>query len=240
MTHALAILTGLLLQASSTPAEGVPFESAGTLIFASAVGDVRPAGADKERAFETESRRVKKWLRIPAALDKDLQVGAYGWIKGVEKDGVVDAAEAIVFPGNSILQAGKSPQPEWIVVRFASLTGSCDHMPFVTCKPSFDGTLLVDNNRREAVTVEVERIFWSSKLDELGTSTDRLNLRLKTATGLEPLPAKIDAGAKWKILLDLPMKSGDCAAVRKNVTLVLKINGERVIVRKAGEFVIVF
>jgi hypothetical protein len=242
MTQVVAILTAVLLQAPPKPPDGVPFEGTGTPIFATSVDGVRPLAADKERAFEGESPRIKRWLRIPAALDKDLQVGVYCWLKGIEKDGILEPTEAIVLPAESFLGLFKAPKPEKFIVRFGELNGGCNHMPViragVTCRPSFSGSIELQNNRAEAVTVAVEHLFWTNKLDELGKTTDRIQVRLKPEAGLEPLPAKIEAGAKRTLVLDFPMKPGECLAVRSNLTLFLKINGERVFIRGVGKFTV--
>jgi hypothetical protein len=233
MTQAFAILTALLFQ------EATPFESAGTIVFSSAVGDVRPATADKDRALETETRRLKKWLRIPATLDKDLQVGVYCWLWGTEKNGVVEVTDAIVLPGNSILGPLNAAPLEKVAFRFPGMEGGCNHMPAIPrsgCKPQFSGTITVDNQRSESINVVVERVFWSDKRDELGTSTDKIEAGVKTESGPAPLPAKIEPGTRTSIVLNWPMKPEDCRKVKTTITVVLKLTGERFILRNFGKY----
>jgi len=239
MKALILALAGLLLQATPGAPDAVPFESAGTIIFASFAA-VRPSSADKNRAFETESGRLNKFLRIPPTLEKELQVGLYCWIRGTEKDGIVEPSEAIVFPGEGVLRIFNSPQPEKIAVRFISLGGGCDHMPAikggVTCKPVFAASLAVVNDREEAATIEIERVFWSAKKDEIGIATGRVRPKLQTENGMEAVPPSIPARQTWRIALGWPLKSEDCPDVRPTVTVVLKIGGERVFVRAHGEF----
>jgi hypothetical protein len=237
MKSAMAFLAGLLFQSPPSSREGAPFEGAGTII-STQIPCYRPPAADAERAFDVEGSHLKKWLRIPAALDKELQAGVCCWAKGLEKDGVFHVSEAVAFPGDGIPRLKRSAQNRDCSVTFDSVGGGCDHMPYKpVCNPTFWGLLTVKNRSADPVRVGVERILWSENLDRLGVAADRITPMLLQEGKLSALPCELEGGKDLRISLPNPVRASDPhGSSPLRTTVVLSVGGERLIVQATGEF----
>lgn len=237
MKSAMALLAGLLLQSPPSSQEGAPFEGAGTII-STQIPAYRPPAADAERAFDVEGSHVKKWLRIPPALDKELQAGVCCWAKGVEKDGIFHVSEAIVFPGDGVPRLRRASQNRDCTVTFDSLGGGCDHMPYkAACKPTFWGLLTVKNRSADPVRIGVERVFWSENLERIGVTADKITPMLLQEGKLSALPCELEGGKDLRISLSNPIRAGDPhGPANLRITVVVSVGGERLIVQGTGEF----
>jgi hypothetical protein len=238
MKPALALFAGLLFQAAPTMEPRTPFDGGGVVISTLFTGH-RLATANPERAFRSESG-TRKWLEIPEGLNKALQIETFGWIKGIEKNGILWVSEAVGFPAESLLRVSWTARTADCVVSTDGVGGVSNHMPpRVTGfgRLWFWGGLKVRNSGVAPVKVELQRIFHSEILSLLGSLATKITAKISKEGALLPLPCDVEPGMEQRIALVCPKSTDDLHGNSKlSVTMILSVAGERLFVRCWGEF----